>query len=275
MADERERDLRPTPDESASADRIDRYLDALLAGERPSAADVGDHDEAEMARLAAEIAATADPAASAPDPAFVDQLRRRMRAADEGIDAVRVPPPVRSGVGEVSRVRITRRQLLTGGLIGAAGLAAGAVGATMLRPVAPGGGPGIWDDGSDLVGSDGEWVAVATVAELPPGSAIRFSTAAFDGYVVNDGGQLRALSSVCTHMGCTLQFRPAFEDLRCPCHGASFDLAGELANGRSRWRVTGGYRGDERAYPIELPPLIRPALKVDGERVLVWTARQA
>ncbi len=275
MPEERERDLRPTPDESASAERIDRYLDALLAGERPSAADVGDRDEAEMARLAAELSATADPTGSAPDPAFVDQLRRRMRAADQGIDAVRVPPPVRPGDAEVSRVRVTRRQLLTGGLIGAAGLAAGALGATVLRPVAPDGGQGIWDDGTDLIGSDGEWVAVARVADVPPGSAVRFSTAAFDGYVVNDGGQLRALSSVCTHMGCTLQFRPAFEDLRCPCHGASFDLAGELANGRSRWRLTGGYRGDERAYPIELPRLIRPALRVDGEQVLVWTARQA
>lgn len=275
MADEQDRDLRSTPDESASAERLDRYLDALLAGGRPSPDDVDDRDEAEMARLAAELAATADPSGGAPDPAFLDQLRRRMRAADEGIAAVREPPPIRPGMGGVAHVRVTRRQLLTGGLIGAAGLAAGALGASILRPASQGDGPGIWSDGTDLIGSDGEWVAVASTGDLPAGSAVRFSTAAFDGYVVNDDGEIRALSSVCTHMGCTLQYRPAWHDLRCPCHGASFDLAGELANGRDRWRVTGGYRGDEHAYPIELPPLIRPAVKVVDGQVLVWTAKQA
>lgn len=275
MADDRERDPQPARDEAASADRLDRYLDALLAGGRPSPDDVGDRDEAEMARLAAEFSAAADPDGGSPDPAFVDQLRRRMRAADEGIAAVSEPPPVRPGIGQASRMRISRRQLLGGGLIGAAGLAAGALGASVLRPSSQGGGPGIWSDGTDLVGSDGEWVAVASTADLAPGSAVRFSTAAFDGYVVNDAGEIRALSSVCTHMGCTLQFRPEWHDLRCPCHGASFDLAGELANGRDRWRVTGGYRGDEHAYPIELPPLIRPAVKVEDGQVLVWTAKQA
>jgi nitrite reductase/ring-hydroxylating ferredoxin subunit len=114
---------------------------------------------------------------------------------------------------------------------------------------------------------------VARVADVPEGSAVRFSTAAFDGYVVNDAGEIRALSSVCTHMGCTLQFRPGWHDLRCPCHGASFDLSGELANGRSRWRAGGGYANDQRAYPIELPPLIRPAVKVEDDQVFVWTTR--
>jgi nitrite reductase/ring-hydroxylating ferredoxin subunit len=272
MADDRDDELHATPDEAAAAERIDRYLDALLAGGRPSPDEISDRDEAEMAHLVAEMSAAVDPGAGAPDPAFLDQLRRRMRAADEGIASVQTPPPVRSAIG-VSRMRITRRQLLTGGLVGAAGLAAGAIGATILRPTAPGGGPGIWDDGTDLVGSDGTWVPVARVADVPEGSAVRFSTAAFDGYVVNDAGEIRALSSVCTHMGCTLQFRPGWHDLRCPCHGASFDLSGELANGRSRWRANGGYADDQRAYPIELPPLIRPAVKVEDDQVFVWTAR--
>jgi cytochrome b6-f complex iron-sulfur subunit len=276
MADERERDPRepmPGPDEPAAAERFDRYLDSLLAGGRPSPDDVGDRDEAEMARLAAELSAAVDPAGGTPDPAFVDQLRRRMRAADEGIAAVRVPPPVRPGMGGIARMRITRRQLLSGGVIGAAGVAAGALGASLLRP--PGADPRepIWDDGSGLITGEGEWVEVATLAELPAGDAVRFSTAAFDGYVVNDAGEIRALSSVCTHMGCTLRFRKGWQDLRCPCHGASFDLQGRLANSRERWRERGGYADDERAYQIELPDLIRPAVKVDGDRVLVWTAK--
>lgn len=272
MADEPDRDPRPSPGEPEAAERFDRYLDSLIAGGRPSPDDVGDRDEAEMARLAAEMSAAADPSGGVPDPAFVDQLRRRMRAADEGITAVQVPPPVRPGLGGISSVRISRRQVLSGGVIGAAGIAAGALGATILRPPAAEPDGLIWDDGSDLIAGEGEWVAVATLAELTPGSAVRFSTVAFDGYVVNDAGEIRALSSVCTHLGCTLHFREGWRDLRCPCHGASFDLKGQLANSRERWRQEGGYADDERAYPIELPDLIRPAVKVEEDQVFVWTA---
>jgi Rieske Fe-S protein len=74
-------------------------------------------------------------------------------------------------------------------------------------------------------------------------------------------------------MGCTLQFRPDWQDLRCPCHGASFDLEGRLANGRRTWRVNGGYRGDATAYPIDLPDLVRPRVKVENDAILVWTAQ--
>ncbi len=277
MADDRDlqRPDEPMPHEPEAAQRFDRYLDSLIAGGRPSPDDVGDRDEAEMARLAAEMSAVADPSGGAPDPAFVDQLRMRMRAADDGIAAVKVPPPVRPGLGGISSVHISRRQLLAGGVLGAAGIAAGALGAAALRPAVEDDGGMIWDDGTDLITGDGEWVEGASLADLPAGGAVRFSTPAFDGYVVNDAGEIRALSSVCTHMGCTLHYRPEWKDLRCPCHGASFDLQGRLANSRSRWREQGGYADDERAYPIELPDLIRPAVRVSNGRVLVWTARQA
>jgi len=73
-------------------------------------------------------------------------------------------------------------------------------------------------------------------------------------------------------MGCTLQYRPEWQDLRCPCHGASFDLAGRLANGRRTWREN-PYRGDAQAYPISLPDLVRPRVKVEDGAILVWTAQ--
>jgi nitrite reductase/ring-hydroxylating ferredoxin subunit len=259
---------------SDAADRFDGYLEALLGDGRPSPEAVDDRDEAEMARMAAELAGTGRPASGIePDPAFVEQLRLRMRQADAGIAAVRQPPPVRerpqpAGLG---RWRLSRRQLLQAGVGAAAGMAAGVVGASLGgRAQQP---PGMAGDGEPLVSGDGFWTEVARVADVPPGTALRFSTAAFDGFVVNDEGEIRALSSVCTHMGCTLHFRPDWHDLRCPCHGASFDLAGRLANGRRAWRADGAYRGDARAYPIELPDLVRPQVKVDGDRVLVWTAQ--
>jgi len=124
-----------------------------------------------------------------------------------------------------------------------------------------------------LVSGEGFWIEVAHTDDLPPGSAIRFSTTAFDGFVVNDGDSIRALASTCTHMGCTLAFRPDWQDLRCPCHGASFDLEGRLANSRNRWREEGAYRGDAHAYPIDLPDLPRPELKIEDGAVYVWTAQ--
>lgn len=267
MADERD----PRGDDFAE------YLDALLQDARPSPRHVADADEAEMARLAAEMAAASGPAdLIEPNAAFVEQLRLRMRAADEGATAVQVPPPIRESSAQLppepagwAPWRISRRNLLRAGIGVAAGLGVGTIGSALAprstrRPTLGG------DD--DLVAGDGFWQEVALLSELTPGSALRFSTAAFDGFVVNDDGDIHALSSVCSHMGCTLLYRPEWRDLRCPCHGASFDLAGRLANGRGTWRDA-PYRGDASAYPIELPDLVRPRVKIDGDRVLVWTAQ--
>jgi nitrite reductase/ring-hydroxylating ferredoxin subunit len=267
MADERD----------PRAERFERYLDALLGDERPSPDDVASGDEAEMARLAAEMAGAAGGTGPDPDPAFVEQVRLRMRAADGGVAAVQVPPPVRErgstpGAEPAGRRtwRLTRREVLQAGIGAAAGLAAGLIGvsvtATRRDERATLGG----DD--DLVAADGFWAEAAQLSEVPDGTAVRFSTAAFDGFVVNDSGEVRALSSVCTHMGCTLHYRPEWQDLRCPCHGASFDMTGRLANGRRAWREE-PYRGDARAYPIELPDLVRPRVKVEDGVIWVWTAQ--
>jgi nitrite reductase/ring-hydroxylating ferredoxin subunit len=258
-----------TPD---APERFERYVDALLGTGRPSPDSVSDAGEAEMARMAAELAAAGRlPAGVDPDPAFVEQLRRRVREADAGIHAVRATPPVRERPrpGGTGRWRLSRRELLQAGLGAAAGLAAGAAGASLLGGARR---PPIGGDGG-LVAGDGFWAEVARTEDVPEGSAVRFTTPAFDGFVVNDGGTIRALSSVCTHMGCTLHFRPDWRDLRCPCHGASFDLAGRLANGRTAWRASGAYRGDAEAYPIELPDLVRPRINVEDGVIYVWTAQ--
>ena len=248
---------------------LDQFIDALLEGGRP-APDGMVGEEAPVARLAAELAAAGEPSRGEPDPAFVEQLRLRMRDADAGLSSVArwaVPS------GPSHRIRLTRRDLLRVGLGAAAGLAAGAGAISILRPFER---TPLVGNGRPLVREGeraGEWVAVASLADLPPGAAVRFSTTAFDGYVVNDAGTIRALSSVCTHMGCTLSYREEWQDLRCPCHGASFDLSGHLANGTDGWSEESGYPGDEQAYPIDLPPLVRPMVRVAGDRVLIWTAR--
>ena len=39
-------------------------------------------------------------------------------------------------------------------------------------------------------------------------------------------GELRAFSAVCTHLGCTVQYRPDFSHIWCACHNGHFDLNG-------------------------------------------------
>jgi Rieske Fe-S protein len=40
------------------------------------------------------------------------------------------------------------------------------------------------------------------------------------------GGELRAFSAVCTHLNCTVQYRPDLSHIWCACHNGHFDLSG-------------------------------------------------
>lgn len=43
--------------------------------------------------------------------------------------------------------------------------------------------------------------------------------------------ETRALSAVCTHLGCLVEWRKGQQDLYCPCHGGRFDLDGKVIGG--------------------------------------------
>lgn len=40
-------------------------------------------------------------------------------------------------------------------------------------------------------------------------------------------GELRAFSAVCTHLNCTVQYRPDLTHIWCACHNGHFDLNGK------------------------------------------------
>jgi cytochrome b6-f complex iron-sulfur subunit len=44
-------------------------------------------------------------------------------------------------------------------------------------------------------------------------------------------GELRAFSAVCTHLNCTVQFRPDLGQIWCACHNGHFDLNGQNVSG--------------------------------------------
>jgi Rieske Fe-S protein len=47
----------------------------------------------------------------------------------------------------------------------------------------------------------------------------------------DDAGEVHALSPVCTHMGCHVQWNKAEKSWDCPCHGGRYDARGVVING--------------------------------------------
>lgn len=47
----------------------------------------------------------------------------------------------------------------------------------------------------------------------------------------DDMGELHALSPICPHMGCLVDFNQAETSWDCPCHGSRFDVHGSVLNG--------------------------------------------
>lgn len=45
------------------------------------------------------------------------------------------------------------------------------------------------------------------------------------------GGDYRAFTAVCTHLGCTVQYRADLHEIWCPCHNGIYDLRGRNVSG--------------------------------------------
>jgi len=184
--------------------RISRWVDDLLHDRSPRRLR-GAEEDADV--LAAAIALrSASPDAGLPDPHFIESLRQRVARETQGVVA---PAP-----------RMSRRSLLaTGGLAAATAAAGVVVGERFATTSTP---------QLRLVPDAGSWVGVADVADLPEGSAMPFDTGAVRGFIVNRGGQIAALSGICTHLGCLLQLNPGARRLDCPCHSAAFAFDGSV-----------------------------------------------
>jgi glycine/D-amino acid oxidase-like deaminating enzyme/nitrite reductase/ring-hydroxylating ferredoxin subunit len=69
-------------------------------------------------------------------------------------------------------------------------------------------------------------------ADLRPGSG---GVVSLNGEKVaayrDDGGQIHAVSAVCTHLACQVSFNTAERSWDCPCHGSRFDVEGRVLAG--------------------------------------------
>lgn len=64
-------------------------------------------------------------------------------------------------------------------------------------------------------------------AEVKPNSGQIFRFGARPAILVRTpGGELRAFSATCTHLNCTVQYRPDVSHIWCACHNGHFDLNG-------------------------------------------------
>ena len=46
----------------------------------------------------------------------------------------------------------------------------------------------------------------------------------------DNGGQIVAFTTICPHLGCSVDYRDASNDFFCPCHTSTFDLDGKQLN---------------------------------------------
>jgi Rieske Fe-S protein len=75
-------------------------------------------------------------------------------------------------------------------------------------------------------------VIAAKLSELPLNSGKIFKFGNKPGILVRTAdGQLKALSAVCTHLECIVQYRPDTKQIWCACHNGQYNLSGKNIGG--------------------------------------------
>jgi nitrite reductase/ring-hydroxylating ferredoxin subunit len=201
-------------------DRFNDAVEAVISDHSPrELLDDMSPEEQRMVAMAQLLRGTRE---DTPSPLFREQLRARIAAEPR---------------------KIPRRTALLSTL---GALAAGIVaGFGLDRAFRRGGGSG--------------WVDVAHADTLREGVPHPFKVGKTEGFVIKQDGEVRAISRICTDVGCALNFSRSTGMLVCPCHGAEFNLRGR--------NVVGLGAGP---YSSELPPLPHIKVQQRGGSVQVW-----
>jgi Rieske Fe-S protein len=78
----------------------------------------------------------------------------------------------------------------------------------------------------------GDAVLAAKTSELKPNTAKTFRFGTRPGLLIEiAAGEYRAMSATCTHLGCTVQYRPDLREIWCACHNGMYDLNGRNVSG--------------------------------------------
>jgi cytochrome b6-f complex iron-sulfur subunit len=68
---------------------------------------------------------------------------------------------------------------------------------------------------------------VGKLSDIPPGTIMPFRTGRFYLIRLDDGG-LMAISMICSHLGCTVNWDASENVFKCPCHSSIFDKLGNV-----------------------------------------------
>ncbi|OFV81927.1 MAG: plastoquinol--plastocyanin reductase [Acidobacteria bacterium RBG_13_68_16] len=80
----------------------------------------------------------------------------------------------------------------------------------------------------EVVESPVNRVLAGTLSELPPNSGKIFRFGPKPGILIRTpNGDVRAFAAVCTHLACTVQYRPDMQNIWCACHNGHYDLQGK------------------------------------------------
>ncbi|WP_410667723.1 ubiquinol-cytochrome c reductase iron-sulfur subunit [Amycolatopsis sp. cmx-4-68] len=208
---------------------VRRFVKDLLRRRRPRPFAAGPGDEAEL--RTAVLLRAARPGGAAPREEFITGLHRRL-AQELG-----EPAPVGGG---------SRRRFIQ---VSSAAAVAAAAGAGVEYLVTPGAEPAAVPPEETLRPENGEWRAVAAAHDLPEGGVLPFDFGAVAGFVHRSGGQVRAVSATCTHLGCRLNLDAPARRLDCPCHRTSFAVDGVVLR---------------HQLPVTPPPLPRLVVREAG-----------
>lgn len=143
--------------------------------------------------------------------------RSRPGSSDDDVPLWRTDFPLTSA-GEDA---VTRREFVRYLVLASGGFAAGSVGVALWSSLR-----------SVNVGEPRAIVALDRVAE---GTAhlFRYPTDDDPAILVHlPGGQLRAFSQKCTHLGCVVYYKADSQEMECPCHEGVFDAgSGDVISG--------------------------------------------
>lgn len=187
--------------------RVDQIVSDLLRGRRLRLRGGDAEEKAAITAAARLVAARQGPQRM--NPAFRKRLEGAIESAPE-------------------EPWLTRRAALVAGLGLAAGAVTGGLVAKALQPVVrskPGGAARV---GGELINPmPGRWIDVAAMAELVEGQGKRVTAGGVGAYLFRQGSTVSAVSSICSHLPCELQWSSAGGVLNCPCHPASFTPEGK------------------------------------------------
>lgn len=75
-------------------------------------------------------------------------------------------------------------------------------------------------------------IVAAKVDELAPNEGKVFRFGSKPGLLIRlNTGEYRAMSAVCPHLQCTVQYRSDLSQIWCACHNGMFNLNGEVLSG--------------------------------------------